>query len=253
MKRFFFFLIFIFSSFVAVSAARAADVLTGTVTLPAGAVLPPGALIEVELLDDFAADAPNVIAHTEMPASVGRPSTFSLKLDPQRLQGNHPYSATAYVRSPQGLLYTVTKKYPVFTQGGGGKADIVLVAAPAVADKPFGPALEDTYWRLSSVGGVAAPASASREPYLRLYAFSYNASASGGCNILRGTYAVKDQAISFVDLASTRMACPNASNVDDALLKALTAARKANVTGERMDLLDANGSVLASFQGIPPR
>lgn len=246
-------LLFLFAFVLTGSTVLAADAVTGTVTLPSQAVVSPGTALEIAVLDDFAADAPNVIAHTEIPAAAGR-LPFSLKLDPQRIQGNHPYRITAYVRSPTGLFFTADKKYPVLTQGGSGRADIVLVAVPAsFQNKPYGPALEDTYWKLMSLGTTRAPATAGREPYLRLYAFASHVSASGGCNILRGSYAAKDQALSFTEMTSTRMSCPTGTNVDADLLKALTETQKSKVTGDQMNLLDADGATLASFRAIPPR
>jgi uncharacterized lipoprotein YbaY len=253
-KNFLFVIVFWAAFSLAGSRVWAADAVTGTIAYPPGAVLPPGAVVVIEILDEFAGDAPNVIAHTEIPAAGRLPDKFTLNYDPAKIQGNHPYDLAVEVRSGNQQLFASAKKYPVLTQGGGGTAALVLIPVASQPEtKPYGPAIEDTYWKLVSLGAAPVVAASSREPHLRLIAFTHTVSGSGGCNILHGGYALNAQQIVFSDIATTRMACPSGSNYDDALSGALQSAGKWRVIGEQLELFDARGTSLASFQGIPPK
>lgn len=233
--------------------AWAADAVTGTITYPPGAVLPSGSVVAIEILDEFAADAPNVIAHTEIPAAGRLPDKFVLNYDPAKIQGNHPYDLAVEVRSGGQLLFGSAKKYPVLTQGGGGTAALVLAPFASQPEaKPYGPAIEDTYWKLVSLGNAPVTAASTREPHLRLNSFTRTLSGSGGCNFLHGGYELNAQQIVFKDVTATRMACPGGSSYDAALSKALQSAGKWQVLGDQLELSDARGTSLVRFQGIPP-
>ncbi len=234
-------------------AAWAADAVIGTLSYPAGAVLPSGATVDAELLDEFSADAPNVIAHREI-AAIPPPKKIVLKVDTATIQGNHPYIFLVAVKSGGQYLFYAPQKYPVLTFGHSSNATVDLAPVPQpTANKPYGPALEETYWRLSALGGTPVTTGSVREPYLRLSSFNSTLSGTGGCNRFRGGYEVSGQSVIFKDVGRARMGCPKGTNSDDAFLKALQAARKWQITEDRMDLLDEKSGSVASFRGIPPQ
>jgi heat shock protein HslJ len=76
---------------------------------------------------------------------------------------------------------------------------------------------------------------------------------SDGCNRVAGTYRVKDTAVTFSEMASTRMACIDAGDIDVAFRDALTSARRLAVAGDRLELLDSRGRRVASFLAVSSR
>jgi heat shock protein HslJ len=118
--------------------------------------------------------------------------------------------------------------------------------APMPADTAKTPPLDGTAWVLADLPGAPAPADAAA-PTLRLEAG--RASGSDGCN--RFNAGVRTDGGTFEiagPIASTRMACaPELMQRADAYLAALGRARGYRVEGGQLQLLDAGGSVRASF------
>lgn len=239
-------------SALAFPAVAAADVV-GALSYPAGTVLPAGATVEAQVLDEFAADAPNVIAHTELPASPP-PQKIVLKVDPAKVQGNHPYTFVVSVKSAGRYVLYAPQKYPVLTSGHPSQVAVRLADVPVQPEnKPYGPAFEETYWKLMTLGAVPVTLASGREAFVRLNAFNHTLSGTGGCNNFLGAYEATGQTVSFKDVATTRMACPANVHNDDALLRALQASRSFQIRDDRLYLFDAGGATLATFQGVPPQ
>jgi len=111
------------------------------------------------------------------------------------------------------------------------------------------PSLENTYWKLTRLGEIAVPvASHQREPYFVLDSESHRVSGSGGCNGLIGSYELKGDELTFRQMASTMMACPEGMDTETAFLKALTEVMAWKITRQQLQLLDARGNVLASLE-----
>ncbi len=73
---------------------------------------------------------------------------------------------------------------------------------------------------------------------------------SDGCNRVAGTYQMKDTAVTFSEMAATRMACINAGDIDVAFRDALKSARRLTVAGDRLDLLDSADKRVAVFLAV---
>ena len=109
--------------------------------------------------------------------------------------------------------------------------------------------LENTHWTLTRVGDTAVDAGAAeREPHIVLHSTTHRVSGAAGCNQLLGSYKLDDTDLTFGTMATSRMACPSAMQVERRFLAALRATRSARVRGDNLDLLDANGRLLARFQ-----
>jgi heat shock protein HslJ len=76
-------------------------------------------------------------------------------------------------------------------------------------------------------------------------------SGSGGCNQYSGDYTTDGDSISFGPLASTQMACedPDVNAQEAAYLAALGTVSSFRLEGDRLDLLAADDSLAASFEG----
>ena len=109
--------------------------------------------------------------------------------------------------------------------------------------------LTNTYWRLVRLGRDPVAASpGSREPHLRLLPGEDRVQGSTGCNRLIGSYERADARLRFGAVATTRMACEDDAEQEQALLQALESTRRFSITGSHLELLAEDGRLLARFE-----
>jgi heat shock protein HslJ len=115
------------------------------------------------------------------------------------------------------------------------------LAGPAVPDAP----LVNTYWRATVIGGNPVSLEPrQREPHFVLVAQGNRMHGFTGCNRLMGAFELTDCGLQFKGVATTRQACPpTASAMEKAFLRALEAAAAYRISGDSLDLLDAEGKV----------
>ena len=136
----------------------------------------------------------------------------------------------------------------------GRRFAIALVALMALAALLVGcgsedsPSLEGTQWLLVSLEGEP-PLKSTAPPSAEFSADEI--SGSTGCNHYFGAYEVKGSEITIGDVASTEMACMDPEGIMDqeqAFLATLPAIATYRVEGERLEFLDAGGTVLMAFE-----
>jgi copper homeostasis protein (lipoprotein) len=109
--------------------------------------------------------------------------------------------------------------------------------------------LEDTDWKLTSVGDKPVSANTQqREAYLNLNSATRRVSGSGGCNQLVGGYELNGDHLKFSQMAGTRMACAEGMDTEGAFLQALGQVNAWKITGTLLELFDADGKLLARFE-----
>jgi len=109
--------------------------------------------------------------------------------------------------------------------------------------------LQNTYWKLTYLGEeVVTVASQQREPHLVFNSESHRVSGSGGCNGLTGSYEVKGDELTFSQMASTMMACPEGMDTEKAFLKVLEDVKTWKVKEQKLELFDAGGKAVAIFE-----
>lgn len=107
---------------------------------------------------------------------------------------------------------------------------------------------EGREWRLVALAGGATAAEGARgAATLTLEADGRRAFGSGGCNRFSGGFERDGARLRFTPLASTKMACPDMAT-ESAYFAALEATRAWRLAGERLELLDAGGAVVAAFE-----
>jgi heat shock protein HslJ len=117
------------------------------------------------------------------------------------------------------------------------------------ATMPRAAAFENTYWKLMRLRGSPVPLSQQqREPHLILQPAQKRVVGFSGCNRMGGNYTLESDRIVFTNMVSTRMACMQGDDVERGFLNVLSAVARWRVSGERMELLDASGTVLAQFE-----
>ena len=113
---------------------------------------------------------------------------------------------------------------------------LTLTAPPALAHQE----------KLAGVDWVLAGQTGERTPYLRFD--GGRVGGLGGCNRFGGRYAMDGDRLSFSPLMATRMACrPDIMKAEQAFLDMLGQVKAMKLDGERLELLDGAGKVLAVF------
>lgn len=112
--------------------------------------------------------------------------------------------------------------------------------------------LENTYWKLVTVGEQSAAMSdQAREAHFVLHAEETRVAGSTGCNNLMGGYTLEGDQLSFGSLGTTRMACANPQmTLERDFLEALSHVARWEVVGETLTLDDAQGQPVAHFEAV---
>jgi putative lipoprotein len=227
-----------------------ADAVTGTASYRERIALPPDAILEVSLEDVSRADAPaDVVGRATVDPAGQVPISFSIPFDPARIDPGHRYGVRARVTSQGKLLYTSTESNPVLTNGAPSQVAIALqrAARPPVPDR----ALAETYWKLTQLGGAPVKVVANqREPSLVFHGGQGQVSGSGGCNRISGPYSAEGKSLTFGALASTRMACADGMEQEDAFFAALARVRSWRISGDGLVVLDGDGATVARFRAV---
>lgn len=116
---------------------------------------------------------------------------------------------------------------------------------PAIAASPVG-----KHWKLTELRGVKVEyvPGQSREMYMLLKEGDNILIGHGGCNTFSGKYTIKGQfSISFHDIISTEMACPNMNN-ESAFLQVLQQTDNYSMVGDTLFLHKAKMAPFARFE-----
>jgi copper homeostasis protein (lipoprotein) len=109
--------------------------------------------------------------------------------------------------------------------------------------------LQETYWKLTRLhGNPVVVAERQREPHIILRSGTDRVSGFAGCNTFSGGYKLNGNELTFSGVASTMMACIDGMEQEPAFLKMLDNVRKWKITGEHLELDDADGKVLARLE-----
>ncbi|WP_249975947.1 META domain-containing protein [Vreelandella olivaria] len=112
--------------------------------------------------------------------------------------------------------------------------------------------LTNTYWRLDSLNGKTVTGAENfREAHIVLHNDNHRLAGSTGCNTLVGSYRVARESLTFGQIATTKMACPEAQmRNEQAMLTILGQVGHWQVSGSTLSLKDADGNLLALFEAV---
>ena len=232
------------------SRSPAADPMAsiiGIATYRERMALPADARFEATLEDVSRADAPSqVVARAEVQPVAQPPISFKISYKASELIPGHRYSIRGKITRAGQLLFTTTQHYEVPPPGGTVALELVR------AGNSFGTAasaeLENTYWKLMSLGEVKVLADAQREPHFILHPAEHRLSGSAGCNRITGGYSLSGDRLTFTGVARTMMACPEGMQYEQAFHETLINSKQWMIEGERLMLSDETGTVLATFE-----
>jgi uncharacterized lipoprotein YbaY/heat shock protein HslJ len=175
-------------------------------------------------------------------------------------EGDNAALQIAYIKARDmagaQMLATVEGRVEDRTPMEGGGTQPTLIVGKFVSVEPqgcSGPAstaqLENTYWKITTLNGkrVFTPDGA-RDVHFVLTAETRRMRGFGGCNSLSGGYELEGDRIKFIDIARTLMACTNDMETERELHEMYPRAARWKITGEVLQLSDANGEVIATFE-----
>jgi putative lipoprotein len=223
--------------------------ITGTATYRERMALPAGAIFEATLEDISRADAAaRVIGSTRVQSPAAPPIEFSISYDPQQIEATHRYAVRARILHEDRLMFTTDTVHHVLTQGAPTNVELLLKRA-ASSDTSGTASLENTYWKVVSIRGAPVVVTENqREPHLLLHPEDRRVTGHGGCNALTGSYEISTDRITFGQMAATMMACMNGMEQEQALHKTLRGVVRWKISGERLELLDAQGMTLIELE-----
>lgn len=200
---------------------------------------PPGAQLEVELLDISLMDVAATRIALQRVVMTGVPMTVSLPYDPDVIQDGMSYSVAARLFDGRQVIFRSTQVTPVLTRGAGTEAEITLTRTPARAPEPT---LTDTLWTVTELDGAHA-----RLPRPLTVQISEDGAAAifAGCNRLAGRAEIDPGELSFPGpFAGTMMACPEPeSHWERDMIAALADIRSYTLDEGGLQLRDASGAV----------
>lgn len=108
--------------------------------------------------------------------------------------------------------------------------------------------LAGTRWALNWLDGETVTVrEGGREAYIWLNPADGSVVGDASCNRLSSTYKADGGRVTFGELITTRMFCPDMPT-ETALMKALEATATWRITGSQLELQDAQGKSLARFE-----
>jgi copper homeostasis protein (lipoprotein) len=119
-----------------------------------------------------------------------------------------------------------------------------------ILEKDNGNLLE-TRWKLTALKGksIENPGSMNVEAFLEFKAVNNRVHGQGGCNTFSGEFTMSDnQKISFSDMLTTRMFCPE-MQIEQAILDALKQVDSYEINNDQL-ILKGNSASLATFQAV---
>ena len=264
MNRLLLFALFALSPGIDVVHAEGAatGAVVGTVSYRQRVALPPDAVVEVRLQDTSRADAAARTVGQTTIATAGAqvPIPYRIEFNPASIDPSHSYSVRATITVGGRLLFSSTTMHPVLTRGAGNEAaiDVYMIlpaadAAPGTSMRPSA-ALENTFWKLVSLGNTPAIAlPAGREASFRLHPEDRRLSGSGGCNRLVGNYELGAGALKVVPGGTTMMMCPeDLMHQEGDFLSALQMTTSYEIAGDTLELRNGD-RVLARFMAQTPK
>lgn len=213
-------------------------VMKGSVTYRERIALPPGATVQVQLVDVSLADAPSVtIAETVITPDHQVPIPYELRYDDAAIAANHTYAVAARIELDGQLLFISTTRHAVLT-GGADDTDIMVERVARDDGPPKG------QWLAEDIlgGGVIDRV----ETRLEITADG-SVHGSSGCNAISGTAKIVGDSIEFGPIAATRKACvPAVGDQEQKFFKALGLTRRwqYDAAQQKLMLLGKGGRTL---------
>ncbi|MFA3918131.1 YbaY family lipoprotein [Ruegeria hyattellae] len=230
-----------------VGTAAMAGTIEGTATYRERIAAPPGAVLQVKLVDISRSDAAAIELSAMRYALAGVPADFTLSYDDALIEDSRSYAVEASILLDEQLLFTNDTVHPVLTRGGTHTVEMVLVKTSHPEQTQV---LDNSKWQVSEIAGALV--TAGKKPEIA-FAEGGQFGATGGCNRFVGAAEIGARTIDFPDnMAGTLMACPPEQDaVEQDFLAGLTRTTGYVVNGDLLALTDASGETVMRLTRIP--
>jgi len=109
--------------------------------------------------------------------------------------------------------------------------------------------LVNTHWRVTMLGGeVIENPPGERDVHFTLQENNLVVTGNSGCNRMFGHYALNGDSIKFDQMGGTKMFCEARMELEQKFLEMFSAVTGWKITGNTLQLLDANGNALGTFE-----
>jgi putative lipoprotein len=213
-------------------------------------MLPPGAEVEVQLLDISKADAmATVMASLMLTPEGGPPYAFAIDYDPAVIDQRMRYALRATISMQDKLLFTTTDYIDPFS---GNPVDVLVRRAPS-PPRQSGPTLEEQPWVLQTLAGEFAGMGAGDKLLdIQFTADGMRVAGFSGCNRYSGSYArdgisQDGSPLQFGLMAGTMMACADGAEIEQNYLQMLAKVTAFRLTNGSLSFL-AGAEELATYQ-----
>ena len=103
-------------------------------------------------------------------------------------------------------------------------------------------------WIISEAGGQSIPEGMEKQPFIEFNLSEKRIHGNAGCNLINGGFVADNEnssAISFPQLISTMMACPDMEEVEGRVMKALNEVKSfGKLAGGGIGLYDADNTLV---------
>lgn len=222
--------------------------VSGTAIYRERIALPPDATFEATLEDVSRAGAPSqVIGRVRLEPAGQPPFRFVIAYDANVIQSGHRYAIRARVTQSSRLLFTTDQHYEL--PADGKPVELLLVRAQRDAVSASTATLENTYWKVMTVGGKPISIGDRQgELHVVLRSEDRRVTGFGGCNRFTGSYSLAGSTLTFSKMAATMMACVEGMEQEQALHDTFEKTVAWRINGETLELLDASGASLALLE-----
>jgi copper homeostasis protein (lipoprotein) len=109
--------------------------------------------------------------------------------------------------------------------------------------------LQNTYWKLMTLNNVSVESpEGTRELHLVLNSQDMRVKGFSGCNSFMGAYELEGPKIAFSRVAGTMMACAGDMSIERRFHEMLGSATGWKISGETLQLTNAQGTQIATFE-----
>jgi heat shock protein HslJ len=110
--------------------------------------------------------------------------------------------------------------------------------------------LLQTSWVLTEIDHLSPPAGVGEGEASISFVQEGRVSGFTGCNRFNGPFTLTGRSVHFGPIVTTRMACPVSANIETPYMKVLDDARRIDVQGQELYLLNEAGRRLARFRAV---
>lgn len=249
----------------------------GATTLEATAVYreriaaPADAIFEASLQRMQADGTPGqVVGRAALNPAGQTPFNFAIVYDEQAIKPGQQYRISTVLSAQDRTLFsgstavalphTGDKPIMIMMRQGASQETMPSAASSAAsaADQPTSASsakpdspLRNTYWKLVTLHGKTIETQGQRrEAHIVFAAEGDRLAGSSGCNHMMGGFEEKGEQLKLKQIGGTMMACPQGMDVETEFLKTLLTVAGYKISAEHMDLLDANGTIVAGFEAV---